>query len=135
MKVTRFDRASDLILVRTFLWGPRGDRADLQMVLDTGAAVTVVVPSVLDGLGYSPRDGECITAMRSAIGSEPGDFIRTARFRALGYELRDFRVHAHDLPEGFEIHGLLGLNFLRHLRYDIHSDEGRILVTRPVPEE
>ena len=46
------------------------------------------------------------------------------RFRALGFELRDFRVDAHDLPEGFDIDGLLGLSFLRQLNYEVRSGEG-----------
>lgn len=107
MKVTRFDPASDLITVRARLWGPVSTEAELEMVVDTGAAITVVAPHVLDHLGYSPRDGEAITTMRSAVAAEPGYLIRVMRLRVLGYETRDFRVHAHDLPEGFEIHGLL----------------------------
>jgi predicted aspartyl protease len=130
MRVTRFDRTSDLILVPAYVLGPGGTRAELQVVLDTGASVTVIAPYVLDRMGYSPRDGEAITTMRSAIGAEPGYLIRVSRFRALGHELRDFRVHAHDLPEGYEIHGLLGLNFLRHFNYEIRSKEGRVLAQR-----
>jgi hypothetical protein len=39
-------------------------------------------------------------------------------------------VHAHDLPEGWAIHGLIGLSFLRQLNYEIRSTEGRLLVDR-----
>lgn len=130
MTVTRFDATSDLIIVRAHVWAPSGARAELEMVLDTGASVTVVAPAVLDRLGYSPRDGHAITTMRSAIGEEPGYLIRVARLRALGHEVGGFSVHAHDLPEGFEIHGLLGLNFLRHFNYEIRSEEGCIRAKR-----
>ena len=68
--------------------------------------------------------------IRSAIGSEPGYLLRVSKLRCLGHELRDFSVHAHDLPEGIGIDGLLGLSFLRQFNYEIRSGEGRILVAR-----
>jgi hypothetical protein len=55
----------------------------LRLILDTGAAETIVVPEVLDELGYSPRDGEEIRVMRSAVGREEAYLIRVAASRAL----------------------------------------------------
>ena len=46
-----------------------------------------------------------VTTIRSAVGAERGYFLRVARFRALGHEIRDFRVDVHDLPDGFGIGG------------------------------
>jgi hypothetical protein len=129
MRVTRFDPSRDLI-VKALLWGPSGIQADFKVAVDTGSAVTVLSPTILDRLGYSPRDGETAAIMRSAVAEEPGYLIRIKRFRTLGYEFTDFRVHAHDLPEGFEIEGLLGLNFLRAFNYEVRSGEGRIRVER-----
>lgn len=134
MKVTRFDTRRDLILLEGRVWGPRKDTQRLlRLVLDTGAAETVIVPEVLDELGYSPRQGEAITVMRSAVGREEGYLIRVTRFSCLGHEVSDYRVHAHDLPEGWGIEGLIGLSFLRQLNYEIRSIEGRILVERAAP--
>ncbi len=62
--------------------------------------------------------------------------IRVARFRALGHELPDFRVDAHDLPEGYGIDGLLGLSYLRQFNYEIRSGEaprGRHVVAMRPP--
>ena len=61
MKVTRFDPSGELIIVPAFVTGSGGLRARLEMVLDTGAALTVVDPGILDRLGYSPRHGEART--------------------------------------------------------------------------
>jgi predicted aspartyl protease len=130
VKVTRFDPADDLIIVPGHIWGPRGEGPRLNLVLDTGAAETIVIPEVLDELGYSAREGEQITVMRSAVGREQGYLIRVARLACLGFQLSDFRVHAHDLPEGWGIHGLIGLSFLRQFNYEIRSIEGRLLVDR-----
>ena len=130
MKVTRFDPAGDLIIVPGRIWGPRGEGPRLNLVLDTGAAETVVIPDVLDELGYSAREGDQITVMRSAVGREQGYLIRIVRFACLGFQFSDFQVHAHDLPEGWGIHGLVGLNFLRQFNYEIRSIEGRLIVDR-----
>ena len=85
---------------------------------------------MLDELGYSARDGEQRTVFRSAVGHEEGFMIRVARFTCLGHQEIDFRIHAHDLPEGWRIDGLIGLSFLRQLNYEIRSSEGRIIVER-----
>jgi predicted aspartyl protease len=132
VKATRFDRTRDLIFVSGRVWGAHGSPAPLRLVLDTGAAETIIVPEVLDELGYNPRQGEAITMMRSAVGREEGYMIRVARFACLGHHAAAFLVHAHDLPEGWGIDGLIGLSFLRQLNYEIRSLEGRILVERAV---
>ena len=112
------------------VWGTYGRPAPLRLVVDTGAAETIIVPEVLDELGYSARQAERRTVLRSAVGREEGYLIRIARFACLGHQSSDFLVHAHDLPEGWEIDGLIGLSFLRQLNYEIRSREGRILVER-----
>ena len=100
------------------------------MALDTGSSVTMIIPEILDGIGYSPRQAEARTVIRSAIADEPGYMIRVSRFQTLGVQEGDFRIHAHNLPDGFGVDGLVGLNFLRRLRYEVRSDEGRIRVGR-----
>jgi predicted aspartyl protease len=130
VKVSRFNPARNLILVRGRIWGRKGQLESLQLALDTGASETIVAPDVLDRIGYSPREGEAITGIRSAVGSKPGYLIRVARFSCLGFESSDFRIHAHDLPEGLGIDGLIGLSFLRQFNYEISSQEGRIRVER-----
>ena len=129
MKVTRFDASEDLIVVPGFVWGPHG-KDEVRLAIDTAASETLVIPEVVDGLGYSPRQGEAPTRIRSAVAEEPGYLLRVERFRALGHQFTDFRLHVHDLPEGFGIQGLLGLAFLRHFNYEVRSREGRIVVER-----
>lgn len=117
-------------MVQGVVWGVGGRRKELRLVVDTGAAETIVAPGILDELGYSARQGEAITVTRSTVGKEPGYLIRVARFRAFGFEFTDFRVNALDLPEEYPINGLLGLGFLRHFNYEVRSSEGRIQAAR-----
>jgi len=131
MKVTRFTPTRDLIFVDGHVWGPLHRRGrPLRLVVDTGAAETVIVPDALDEIGYSPRQGEEITVMRSAVGREQGYMIRVDRFNCLGHQSRNFRVHVQDLPDGWGIEGLIGISFLRQLNYEVRSLEGRICIER-----
>jgi hypothetical protein len=53
VKVTRFEPDRELIFVPGWIWGLRAERhRRLRLVLDTGAAETIVVPDVVDELGY-----------------------------------------------------------------------------------
>ena len=127
MKVCRFDPTEDLIVVTARVYGRRGYRP-LTLALDTAASQTHIVPEIIDDLGYSPRDGEAITSVSSAIGKETGYLLRVERFTALGFSFPSFAVHVHDLPDGIGIDGLLGLSFLRNFNYEVRSREGRICV-------
>lgn len=129
MKVRRFDPGDDLIIVKAWLHGPRGNRP-LSLAFDTAASETHIVPEIIDDLGYSPRQGDAITSVSSAIGREPGYMLRVTRFTSLGFSFQNFTVHVHDLPEGIGIDGLLGLSFLRHFNYEVRSREGRICIDR-----
>jgi hypothetical protein len=86
VKVTRFDPTRDLIIVNARLWGP-GERVRrrVSLAIDTGSSETVLLPDIVDSLGYSPRDGEAITTVRAAIGKEHGYTLRASRFAALGF--------------------------------------------------
>ena len=124
---TSFNPSGDLIIVRVRLWGPLGSDV-IRAALDTAASDTLIVPEVLHMLGYNPRDAEGLTSVTSVIGKESGYSIKVSKLGALGYEMSDFVVNAHDLPEQARIQGLLGLNFLRHFNYEIRSADGVINV-------
>jgi hypothetical protein len=131
VKVTTFDPAGDLLIVRARVWGPGGrGQTPLQLAVDTGSSETIIIPDIVDDLGYSPRDGGAITTVRAAVGKEHGYTLRVAKFSALGFTVPDFRVHIFDLAAGFGIDGLVGLTFLRQFNYEVRSSEGRLLVER-----
>jgi hypothetical protein len=70
--------------------------------------------------------------IRSAAGRESGYLIRVARFACLGYQATEFRLLAHDLPDGWGIDGLVGLSFLRPFNFEIRPTEGRMLVDKVI---
>ncbi len=131
MTVTTFDPEGDLIIVHARLWGVQGQERDLRLVVDTGAGPTIIAPELLDELGYSARQhGEQVASTRSIAGREQGYMLRVKQLECLGMVEQEFRVYAQDLPTGWDIDGLLGLSFLRHLNYEVRSIEGRILAER-----
>ena len=131
MTVTTFDPAGDLIIVPARMWGVRGEERELRLVVDTGAAPTIIAPELLDELGYSARQhGEQIASTRSIAGREQGYMLRVNKLECLGMIEHDFRVYAQDLPAGWDIDGLLGLSFLRLFNYEVRSLEGRIPTER-----
>ncbi|HWO17288.1 MAG TPA: retropepsin-like aspartic protease [Kofleriaceae bacterium] len=129
MRITRFDPKSDLIIVKARVWGPRG-KMPASLAVDTGSAHTVIAASLIDTLGYSPRQGEAITTVRTAVGKEQGYVLRVSRFWSLGFTVSDFPLHVFDLPDGFGIDGLVGLSFLRQFIVELRLAEGRLCVDR-----
>ena len=63
---TRFDPDAELIVVNATIRGPRGS-AVVRLAIDTGSAATVIVPDVLDEIGYSARDGTARTSVTTAV--------------------------------------------------------------------
>lgn len=131
--ITDFDPKRDLIIVESTVWG-RSRYRDLSLAVDTASGATVVTPHVIEAIGYSPRDGNAITTVRSAIGEEQGYTLKVARIAALGYVFRDFEVNVFDLAVGHDIDGLIGLSFLRRFDYEIRSIAGKITLRPAVPD-
>jgi len=127
MKLSRpFKFLGELILVEVKLRGPRSESVT-NLVLDTGAAATTLLPEVIDDLGYSARDGKKLSRVHSAIGEEHGYSLCVAEFSALGVTTPNFMVNVFDLDhEGFD--GLLGMNFLRHFNFEVRPGDQKIVV-------
>jgi clan AA aspartic protease (TIGR02281 family) len=106
--------------------GPRGTTL-VRFVLDTGAAYTTITPEIADDLGYSARDGRRRTRVHTAVGIEQGYVLEVAKLAVLGVTACDFPVHVFDLGHD-DIDGLIGMNFLSLLNFEVRSAESRILV-------
>lgn len=88
--------------------------------------MTLVLPEVLDRLGYSARDGDKITSISTANAApEQGYRLRVRHFQALGFGFHDFRIHAHELPD-YGVEGLLGMDFLEKFDLEVRMSEQRI---------
>jgi predicted aspartyl protease len=125
---TTFHLVGDLTGVDAVIVGPT-DSAEVTLILDTAAAMTTLVPSVAQSIGYTSdlRLGWSIT--RTAAADERGYIVRS-EVSTLGFTL-PHRVVVADL--GYGIDGLLGINFLRQFNFEIRPAERRILVEKIAP--
>jgi len=125
---TPFVTDGDLIVIQALITGPHGTRPG-RFVLDTGAALTTMIPEIADSIGYSSRDGFKRTRVRTAIGDEEGYGLRVAELTVVGFTMSSFPINVFDL--GYEdIDGLLGMNFLSEFNFEVRSAEQRILVEK-----
>jgi predicted aspartyl protease len=122
---TPFVTDGDLIIVECFVSGPRGTTSG-SFVLDTGAVMTTITPDLADLLGYSARDAIRRSRVHTAVGSEEGYLLRIADLAVFGFSTTSFPVQVFDLGHD-GIDGLVGLNLLSELNYEVRSAERRIL--------
>lgn len=88
--------------------------------------MTLLLPDVLDDLGYGARDGDKITSISTANEApEQGYRLRVRYFEALGFGFHGFRIHAHELPD-YGVDGLLGMDFLERFDFEVRMSEQRI---------
>ena len=125
MKTTPFDATQNLVIVEARVVGPRGD-ARVDLVLDTGASRTILVPDVVDRLGYRVRDSHGLSAVSSPLGRELGYRLRVRKFAALGFTPADFPVAIHDIADEGGFDGLLGWDFLQQFNLEIRPREACI---------
>ena len=121
---TLFVTDGELIIVKASVLGPMKLTSG-RFVLDTGAAMTTVTHEFVESLGYGVHNGTRRTRVRTAIGMEEGYILPLTEFSVLRFTRTNFRVNVFDL--GYEdLDGLIGMNFLNKLNYEIRSAEKRI---------
>ncbi|HEX7843741.1 MAG TPA: retroviral-like aspartic protease family protein [Kofleriaceae bacterium] len=125
-----FEFDGDLILVEAIVAGPKA-HAIARLVLDTGAALTTLVPEFAEAIGYTSADRVARSVVRSAVANERGYVIRLPQFTALGFAVPD--VHVNVAALGGDLNGLLGMNFLSRFNFEIRPAAQRILVEKLDP--
>jgi predicted aspartyl protease len=118
-----FNAAQGLIIVRTQLYGPLGDRS-VRLGLDTGATSTVINTVVLVIVGFDPAVAPDRVQMTTGSGVEFVPRLPVDRVEALGQTRHSFPVIAHTLPTSAAVDGLLGLDFFRDLELTIDFRRG-----------
>ncbi len=115
------------IVVRVSLFGP-ADTVEARLLLDTGAASTVIDPKLLALSGIdleSPCERVSVTTA-SGIVYAPRYVL--PRIDGLGAVRERFTVNAHTLPPSAPIDGRLGLDFLVGLRLTLDMRRGELAV-------
>lgn len=120
-----FEFDGDLIIVDAVVVGPSG-KADVRLVLDTGAALTTLVPRIAESIGYSSAARVARSVIRSAAAEEHGYIVRLMKLSTLGFTVPDAHADVADLGHGID--GVLGMSFLSDFNFEIRPGDQRILV-------
>src|ERR1043166_2333460 len=92
---TSFALDGDLIVVDAVVIGPSG-AANLQLVLNTGAALTTLVPMVAQAIGYSATTSIRPTVTRTAAADEHGYLVRLVELSTLGVTVPALHANVAD---------------------------------------
>src|SRR5262249_24487915 len=131
-RITRFNVKKSVIYVTGTVAGTSGE-APIRLVFDTGASPTLIVPRVIEQIGYSPRNAVMVTSVHSPLGKEHGYAVRLARFATLGFSMSNFPVNVLDLSDRDSCDGLVGLNFLRRFNFQVRPKDGCIVLENIAP--
>lgn len=107
-----------LLIVPAFIRG-KLNGYDVDLILDTGASLTIIDPALAKALGYDEPDHVGISTVQSPVGKERGFRLRLNAFECLGKTIENFEVACHAL--GLQhIDGLLGMNFLEQFDFCVY---------------
>ncbi|MDO8494528.1 MAG: retropepsin-like aspartic protease [Deltaproteobacteria bacterium] len=110
-----------LIVIKAIFQGRQG-KCDTDLILDTGASLTILDPFVIKELGYSEKDQSAPSTVQSPVGREKGFKIRLPLIECFDKKIENFEVACHAL--GLQnIGGLLGMNFLEQFDFCIHPQQ------------
>lgn len=91
------------------LIGPLGFRI-AQVLIDTGANASIMPTDALITIGCDPKFSKERAEILTASKSEVLPVVYVPKICALGYQVKEMEVIAHDLPGSID--GILGMDFL-----------------------
>jgi len=120
-----FNAKQGPILIEIEAVGPTG-KANLRLVLDTGATSSLINDAALLYLGFDPTQSTQRVRMTTGSTVEVLPIVVLTRLSALGQHRFGFPVIAHALPASSAVDGLLGLDFLRDQLLTIDFRTGQL---------
>ena len=109
------------------------DFRNTRLVFDTGASITSISPDSILGLGYDLSNPKYEQASITASGTIESKVITLSKLSAMGEIVENIDVAIQEFPEELTmwgIHGLLGLDFLKHFDVNIYFSSGFIDINR-----
>jgi len=102
---------------------------DLHLLIDTGAAITVIEPQLLLELGYNL--GGDVQYFNTANGTIQAPMVDVEDLSLGSIAIKELPVAAVNLNMSRDVDGLLGMNFLRHYQFRIDQN-GKVLYLNPM---
>ena len=107
-----------------------GERT-VQLILDTGATMTVLSTEVAVELGIMSDPRSQITTVKTAGGPIQVTMTQIETITVGGARAQNVAVAIHDLPDGPDgIEGLLGMSFLNHFLVTLDTNQGQLHLRR-----
>jgi len=82
------------------------------VLVDTGSATTILAADQVAQIGILPEPSDTLYAIRGVGGIETVFTRRVERLQIGGLSVLDFEVEVGGMDYGFEINGILGMDFL-----------------------
>jgi clan AA aspartic protease (TIGR02281 family) len=100
-----------------------GNGRSLQLLIDTGASLTIFTPGVLAQRGIRYQDTGRTGVFNTANGPVRAPVYRIDSLAVGDWHVRQLEIGVLDLGERSGVDGLLGMNFLSHFRFFIDQNE------------
>lgn len=120
-------RLKDNLPFVTVTVGQRGVTENISDVLiDTGSASTILAADILAKMGIEPAAQDILHTIRGVVGVEVV-YLRKVDFLEVDEsKVTDFEIEVGGMDYGFEINGILGMDFLEASGAIINLREMRI---------
>ena len=103
------------------------DRALGNFIVDTGASYTVISKATARELAINLKKNVKNVRLQTANGFIDAQLVTLDSIEVGGMRVGNLMAAVHDFSQDGSVSGLLGLNFLRHFRIDIDT-ENRVMV-------
>jgi len=100
------------------------NRESVTLMIDTGAAMTILTPQLLANLGYDLDGRQAYFSTANGVVQAPVVAVNRLALGQAGINQLSVGVLGLPLAEGID--GLLGMNFLRHYQFRIDQDRGQL---------
>jgi hypothetical protein len=91
----------------------KGESVDIPNILiDTGSGTTILSADILSAIKLTPSPEDILYTIRGVGGNEVVFSRRVDFLRVGGQTISDFEVEIGGMDYGFEINGILGMDFL-----------------------
>jgi len=102
------------------------DGRSLQLLVDTGASLTILTPGVLEQHGIRYEDTGNTVVFTTANGSVEGPVYRLDSLAVGDWHVSQLEVGVLELGSSSGVDGLLGMNFLNHFQFFIDQNEAML---------
>lgn len=120
-----YDPSKKLIHIPGKVFGPTASR-NIRFVFDPGAYRTIISKELMESIGYSSDLKINNISTSSVIGTETGYTVIAKKLVMLAYVFSDIEVACFELPEQYEIDGLIGLDILEQFEVTLNHRKREI---------